>query len=138
MQRQLTNLIFDRTNSDILNDTDKAYIDYADLNRIEEACAYLASLFKLDITTKTWAMTDYRTTSEMERIRSNIQTIKNAYYKNPNSPLLPSVITYKSITEANTIEQILYDIESMYLEVTNGLHKLSFKLGTKNIGNREV
>lgn len=138
MSRYLTNLIFDRTQADVLNETDKAFISYADLNRVEEACSYLASLLNVTIQTKTWVMTDYRTVSEMVRLRSNINTLKNAYYANPDSPLLPSVINYQNIKEANTIEKILYDIETMWLQVSAGLPKLGFKLGMKNIGNREV
>lgn len=138
MQRQLTDLIFDRTNADLVNDTDKAYIDYEDLNRIENACSYLADLFGVYIKTKVWKMTDYRTTEEMARLRNNIDIVKKAYYENPNSKQLPSVIYYKSISEANTIEEILFDIETMYLNTINGLRRLSFRLGTKCIGNRET
>lgn len=138
MQRQLTNLIFDRTNADLVNETDKAYIDYEDLNRIEDACKYLADILDVYIKTKTWKMTDYRTSEEMARLRNNINIVKNAYYQNPNSPVLPSVIYYKSISEANTIEEILWDIETMYLNTINGLRRLSFRLGTKCIGNRET
>lgn len=135
MQRYLNDLIFDRTNADLLNNTDKAYIDYEDLNRIEKACEYLASLFDITLETKTWVMTDYRTASEMERLRKNIQTLKDVY-ADSELPTLPNVISYKSISEANTIEKLLYDIETLYLYVANSLHSLSFKLNTRKIGNR--
>lgn len=106
-------LIFDRTNEDIINETDKAFISYIDLNRIEEACSYLASLLKVSIMTKEWKIDEFRKTSEMERLRNNINLLENSYYKMPNTPKLPEKITYTSITEANNIEKILFDINTM-------------------------
>ena len=45
MSTILNTLIFDRTVDDLINDTDKAYIAYTDLNRVEETCKHLANLF---------------------------------------------------------------------------------------------
>lgn len=129
--RQLNNLIFDRTDQDLINDTDKAYIDYADLNRVENACAYLAALFGISITTKTWTMGDYRTQAEMDRIQSNINTLRA--YQSVGAPLPP--IAYTSITEANTIEKLLYEIETTWLSVQAGMNSLAFVLGRKKLGN---
>ena len=58
-------LIFDRKQSDIANDTDKAYISYTDLNRVEEAITYLKQLlanYGYNSTTqeKKWLISDFR------------------------------------------------------------------------------
>ena len=42
MSTVLETLITDRTAADLADDTDRAYIAYTDLNRVEEACALLA------------------------------------------------------------------------------------------------
>lgn len=42
MSTVLETLITDRTADDLANDTDRAYIAYTDLNRVEDACALLA------------------------------------------------------------------------------------------------
>ena len=75
MSNVLNTLIFDRTVDDLINDTDKAYIAYTDLNRVEEACKYLAGLFGVSINTKVWAMEDFRTESEMSRLLENIKKV---------------------------------------------------------------
>ena len=108
MSTVIDTLIFDRTNKDLQDDTDKAYISYADLNRVENACKYLADLFGISIKTKTWLMSDFRTESEMERIRSNILLLKKSYYDLPGATDVPNVITYTNIKQANDIEKILY------------------------------
>lgn len=129
-------LIFDRNNNDLLNDTDKAYISYIDLNRIEEACRYIADELGISIVTKEWTMHDFRTDKEMERIRNNIDLLRRTNYIKANTPQVPSKITFTSIYQANNIEKILYDIETMYQNVISGKRRLAFRLGTKSIGNR--
>lgn len=132
-------LIYDRTQADLVNKTEKGYHNYTDINRIEEWCGYLAELltsygYVVHITTKTdWKMTDYRKASEIERIRSNIAAIENAYAIMKNTPQLPNTLNPIDIERANAIEKILFDIN---LLITN--MKASFLYcGTFNAGESE-
>lgn len=135
MQLKLSNLIFDRTQQDLDNDTDKAYIDCNDLNRIEQACSYLASVLGINIQIKTWTMKDYRTEAEMQRLRDNIYLLKNVYNES-HYPELGKTIQYASIREANDVERILHDIEVTYQTVISSLRRFSFSIGRKPLGNR--
>ena len=120
-------LIFDRKQSDIANDTDKAYISYTDLNRVEEAITYLKQLldkYGYNFTTqeKKWLITDFRKNEDMARLKSNIDNLRNAY---PYlvSPVTPNPIKYESIQEANDIEEILYKINEIIINMTqNFIH----------------
>lgn len=136
MSNVLNTLIFDRTVDDLINDTDKAYIAYTDLNRVEEACKHLADIFGVSISTKVWAMEDFRTESEMNRLLENIKKIREAYYTNISTPQTPVRITYESIYQANDIEKILKDLGDMYESALSGQQRLSFSLGRKSMGNR--
>lgn len=129
-------LIFDRTQNDITQDTAKAYIAYTDLNRIEEACAELAGYIGVSITTKVWKISDFRTTQDMTRLHNNIKLLQESYYANPKSPQLPAEIKFTSIKQANTIEECLYRVWEMYASVLSGIQRLSFTCGRKSIGNR--
>ena len=136
MSNILDTLIFDRTVDDLINDTDKAYIAYVDLNRVEEACKHLADIFGVSISTKVWAMEDFRTESEMARMLDNINKLRVAYYTKISTPQTPARITYDSIYQANDIERILRDLGDMYESALSGQQRLSFSLGRKSIGNR--
>lgn len=136
MSNILNTLIFDRTVDDLINDTDKAYISYVDLNRVEEACKHLSNLFGVSISTKVWAMEDFRTESEMARMLDNINKLRAAYYTKISTPQTPAQITYDSIYQANDIEKILKDLGDMYESTLSGQQRLSFSLGKKRIGNR--
>ena len=136
MSNILNTLIFDRTVDDLINDTDKAYIAYTDLNRVEEACKYLANIFGVSISTKVWDMDEFRTESEMARMLDNINKLRAAYYTKISTPQTPVRITYDSIYQANDIEKILKDLGDMYESALSGQQRLSFSLGRKSIGNR--
>ena len=103
-------LIFDRTQSDVSNDTDKSYISYTDLNRIEEAVKYLSDLmnkysYKNKVDEKTnWNMSDFRKQEDCDRIKENFRILKNAYSYKFDIP----EFRWETIDEANTIERILH------------------------------
>lgn len=114
-------LIFDRTQADIDNDTDKSYIAYTDLNRVEGAITYLRELltkyaYNSTTTEKEWLISDFRKNEDMDRLRDNINALRKAY-PYLESPVTPTMITYEDIEQANDIEEILYKlnylIESM-------------------------
>ena len=130
-------LVTDRTAQDVTNRTAKGCIAYTDLNRVETACRELADILLVDIETKTnWGIRDFRTDSDMQRIRSNIEKLRNAYFVKPTTPATPRRIEYQSISEANNIEQILADIYEMYESSLRGARRLAFRIGTRPIGDR--
>ena len=133
----LEKLVYDRTNADLVNDTDKAYIDYADLNRIEGACVELGGLLGVTVSTKTWKITDWRTEADMERIRQNLIKLQNAYAM-AKVTQVPAKITYGSYTQANDIERILHETWIVYRSVMAGRRRLAFSLGADPLGNMEV
>lgn len=85
MSEILDSLIFDRVQEDLDNLTQKAYIDYADLNRIEGAVkwvSYVLNRYGYKNTTHNklnWKMNDFRTEKEMERLRDNIAAMDRTY-----------------------------------------------------------
>lgn len=130
-------LITDRTSEDVTNRTTKGSISYVDLNRVETACKELGEILLVDLVTKTdWTMRDFRKDSDMQRIRGNIQKLRDAYFVKPTTPATPQRIEYQTVAEANSIEQILADIHAMYLSSLSGAHRLAFRLGARSIGDR--
>lgn len=114
----MDSLIYDRTQADVTyaqnnqssNDFLKGAYNYTDLNRIEEWCEYIVTQLRNDgysisLTTKTdWTMSDFPTQAQMERIRSNVATLKNLYNTLPNVPTTLNKMTWQ---KANDIEKIL-------------------------------
>lgn len=106
-------LIFDRTEADIINNTNKGQYNSEDLNRVETWCKYLAETltnygYKVEITTKiNWGELDYPYSEEIERIRNNVNTLKEAYF---SFAQVPETLNKIDIEKANKIEKILAEI----------------------------
>lgn len=112
--------ITDRTQADITAKNSKAYINYGDLNRIEKDTIYLCYLLHeeypaLDnLTVKTnWVRTDIPSVNNMERIRSNAETILRTLYPTDSIQTFGNQFNYEN---ANDIESALLTI---YEEVNN-------------------
>ena len=104
--------VFDRTAADVAAGADKCYISAALLNRIEGNTQYLADLFKVKITTKTWKNTDFLTPSQMQRILDNVSAVEKAYFALPGSPSVPSMPA-THWQDINAIEQIQWGIREL-------------------------
>ncbi len=102
--------------------TEKAYYNYTDLNRIESWCKYLSEIltsysYQINIETKTnWVATDFPTLAEMERIRKNIVTLKDAFYSFTEVPNTTNNMTYQ---KANDLERILREIDYLLMSMEN-------------------
>ena len=116
------NLVYDRTQTDVDNDTWKGQYNPSDLNRVEEWCEFLASElsnvgYSISITTKTnWQNSDMRTATDMERIRSNISKIMQGYHY---LTTIASNAEYFDWIKANNWEQILDEINKLMYGMEN-------------------
>ena len=121
----MNNLIFDRTSSDVTNNTLKGQYNWTDLNRVEKWCKYLADELTaqniaVNITTKTnWTTTDMRTTEDMTRIKNNIVTLCNkfTYITRPYSNVTPWRYSTANRWEKvlDELRQFLASMENMYV-----------------------
>ena len=122
----MNQLIYDRTQSDITNKTQKGYYNYWDLNRVEEWCEYLKNeLTALNYQpstsywtyTKTnWTASDMRTQSEMLRIKNNILALMVGFHY--ITRIYGNVENFNYL-KANNWEKILSEIYGMMLGFEN-------------------
>lgn len=105
--------VFDRTAADVAAGADKCYISAELLNRIEGNTQYLADIFKITLTTKTWKNTDFLTPSQMQRILDNVRKVQEAYFPLPGSPTVPDMPAVRW-DAVNAIEQIQWGIRELW------------------------
>lgn len=133
MSFDYNSLIYDRTQGDVTSarnlpdniEFNKGNYNYVDLNRVESACEDLVERlnsygYYVDINTKTnWTEDDMPYKHEIDRIKNNIQALKDAYYVLTTTPNVPSTSTSKMIyTQANDMEKILVDIDYLIRSMT--------------------
>ena len=115
----LLSLITDRTRADVANQTDKGFYNASDLNRVGAAVEYIAGRFTAlgydcPVTVKKdWLASDIPTASELETYRQNIATLRALIAVMPTTPKAPDSMAGLTYTEANSIEQILLDLDAL-------------------------
>ena len=125
----MDDLIYDRTASDVetalnnpgSNSNLKGSYNYTDLNRVESWCEYLENIlknygFSETLVIKTdWNMRDYPTRTHIDRIRNNIDTLKNfCYALTTDTIIYNNTLNYE---QANTLEKILSDIDTYFKQI---------------------
>ena len=118
-------LIYDRTQMDVDLDTPKGNYNFSDLNRVEKWCEYLSDLlnkylYNNIIYVKTdWKMPELMTAqnsptvSQMERIRTNLIALRNAYFTFTTTPSTPDDLDFMTFQKANDVEKIIFDIDKV-------------------------
>lgn len=141
--RPTEELIIDRTLSDVNNLRTKGNYNATDLNRVEKWCKYLMELlseygYYVSIVTKTdWeiGLGKDRMFSEITRIKTNIQKLKDAFYVLPTTPEVPSVTDVSiNYIKANNIEKILKDMEYLAFQIDKSLRYADFMYAGDDLG----
>lgn len=115
----LLTLITDRTAEDVANKTAKGFYNASDLNRVGAAVQYVAERFAaqgyaVTVSPKTdWLASDIPTASELETYRQNIATLRALLAVMPITPEAPDSMAGLTYTEANDIERILLDLDTL-------------------------
>lgn len=115
----LLTLITDRTAEDVANKTAKGFYNASDLNRVGAAVEYIAGRFTAlgyacPVTVKKdWLTSDTPTASQLETYRQNIVTLRALLAVMPTTPEAPDSMAGLTYTEANDIERILLDLDTL-------------------------
>lgn len=104
--------IYSRTSKDIENKTNKGYLNYTDMNRIEGNIEFIAELMGINVITKSWNVLTLPTSADFTRIINNIKKLENsinftAYKDPPNHPI-------NTFNKINSIESLIASIKGDY------------------------
>ena len=98
--------------------------NYTDLNRVEEAVAYVAERLKEYgyIThlpnTRSWSAADVPTAGDLFRYFFNVGTLREAISVGESTPHTPGSINGFGVNEANDLERILIDVNSVLTHIS--------------------
>ena len=92
----------------------KGAYNYTDWNRVESAVAELASMLGVSLNTvTTWSATDIPTEADATRYLANVRRLKTVCQGLTGTPNAPESMRRFTYVEANAIEKILTDIETV-------------------------
>lgn len=105
------------------------YYNASDLNRVGAAVQYVAERFTAQgyavaVSPKTdWLASDIPTASELETYRQNIAALRALLAVMPNTPETPDSMAGLTYTEANDIERILFDLDTLLTNAALGWYQ---------------
>ena len=97
-------LIYDRTQADVINDTDKGFWQLSDLVRITEWVEFLSDEFGLGLSATDYTLGDL---VDITEVLANVAVIR-AWHNWSFTPAVPSATAWNYV-KANNVEQILHD-----------------------------
>lgn len=113
----LDTLITDRTLEDVLVGNEKGNYSVKDINRVEDAIEYVASLLeqvgypvKTYVKDRPWKMIDVPTEGDSKRIIESVGNIRKSIPVPEETPEAPEDMVLLTHEEANDIEKILLNI----------------------------
>ncbi len=111
--------IYDRSQADIENRTEKGYINASDLVRVESNTEQIAGCIAVPVSVnKVWNNGDLPRVSDFKRIRDNVERIRNGFVILPTTPETPEQ-PLNTWQKWNDLEQILYDVFWIYFNNLN-------------------
>ena len=102
----------------------KGSYNYTDLNRVEEAVAYVAERLKeygylLNLpVTRPWFAEDIPTESDLSRYFGNVATLRKAITVWASTPPVPGSANGFDANRANDLERILVDIDQILTHIS--------------------
>ena len=119
-------LVTDRTQADVNAGNAKGTYNAEDLNRVGAAMNYVADRLKAagydpHISPKTdWKETDYPTPQTMERYLGDLAELRRQFSVMQITPTVPMDMVNLTYQEANDIERILEDVDSLITNIMAG------------------
>lgn len=117
--RTIEDVEYAKANPTSAKDLKGAY-NNSDLNRVEAKVEELYNILKgysydaeIEIIKTDWLKTDFFTPNDGARYIGNIRKLISSYFIKNDTPSLPSTMEMLTYEDANAIEQILVDIESL-------------------------
>jgi hypothetical protein len=107
--------IYDRTQEDIINKTEKAYMNLADLNRLETNVETLCTELSITFAKHTWIAGKKPKATDYQRIKAALDSIASSY---PVLLLVPSR-PFNTYQKWNDLEYMLYQTDKILNENIN-------------------
>lgn len=98
------NAVYDRTQADVDNLTEKGFVNYTDLNRLETNIETIANKLNVSFTKKTWVVGDLPRASDYTRLKTAVDAIKSKYDVLEISPNRP----FNTFVKWNQLEYLIY------------------------------
>ena len=131
MSNNLEPLIYDRTQQDVTQRTEKGFYNVSDIQRINSYIEYLSDVLGLNLTVTDVSFGQALTRAQMDDIISNINAIRAAWYVSHETPPTPIAVNW-DWKKANDLEKILFSLDEFWQSVSiDKIYSGTFRAGNQ-------
>lgn len=131
MSNNLEPLIYDRTQQDVTQRTQKGFYNVSDVQRINSYIEYLSDALGLNLSVEDVSLGQALTRAQMDDIISNINAIRAAWYVSHETPPTPIAVNW-DWQKANDLEKILFSLNEFWQSVSiDKIYSGTFRAGNQ-------
>ena len=131
MSNNLEPLIYDRTQQDVTQRTQKGFYNVSDIQRINSYIEYLSDALGLNLSVTDVSFGQALTRAQMDDIISNINAIRAAWYVSHETPPTPIAVNW-DWQKANDLEKILFSLNEFWQSVSiDKIYSGTFRAGNQ-------
>ena len=113
MSNNLEPLIYDRTQQDVTERTQKGFYNVSDIQRINSYIEYLSDVLGLNLSVEDVSLGQALTRAQMDDILNDVNALRAAWYVSHETPPTPIAVNW-DWQKANDLEKILFSLNEFY------------------------
>ena len=113
MSNNLEPLIYDRTQQDVTERTQKGFYNVSDIQRINSYIEYLSDVLGLNLSVEDVSLGQALTRAQMDDILNDVNALRAAWYVSHETPPTPIAVNW-DWQKTNDLEKILFSLNEFY------------------------
>lgn len=131
MSNNLEPLIYDRTQQDVTQRTEKGYYNVSDIQRINSYIEYLSDVLGLNLSVEDVSLGQALTRAQMNDILNDVNALRAAWYVSHETPPTPIAVNW-DWQKANDLEKILFSLNEFWQsKLRDKIYSGTFRAGSQ-------
>lgn len=131
MSNNLEPLIYDRTQQDVTQRTDKGFYNVSDIQRINSYIEYLSDVLGLNLSVEDVSLGQALTRAQMNDILNDVNALRAAWYVSHETPPTPIAVNW-DWQKANDLEKILFSLNEFWQsKLRDKIYSGTFRAGSQ-------
>lgn len=131
MSNNLEPLIYDRTQQDVTQRTEKGFYNVSDIQRINSYIEYLSDVLGLNLSVEDVSLGQALTRAQMNDILNDVNALRAAWYVSHETPPTPIAVNW-DWQKANDLEKILFSLNEFWQsKLRDKIYSGTFRAGSQ-------
>ena len=131
MSNNLEPLVYDRTQQDVTERTQKGFYNVSDIQRINSYIEYLSDVLGINLSVEDVSLGQALTRAQMDDILNDVNALRAAWYVSHETPPTPIAVNW-DWQKANDLEKILFSLNEFWQsKLRDKIYSGTFRAGNQ-------